>query len=293
MALIPITLEDNTTAQIEITLDSEKEFPVNGRQLYVGLQVKAKFADWIKRMVAYGFIENQDYIKQEEVFLKNEKNPGGRPVSEYYLTVDMAKHLCMIQRSNIGMQIRNYFIQVEKEWRQHVKPMTPAEMLYAAAGQLLEHEHKLTQHDQKISELLVNQAALVTYNMRNIVGLKSVNKDQQRQLDKHEEDISTIKQAFNAEVSLREEIKTIVEIAVHAQNMKHQDAYNIVYDEIQKELGINLTSRVNNIKKRLQKSGASKSKIEAVSKLDAIEQDPSLYKPIRKILAFLREAAAT
>ena len=273
----------------------------NNQALTTSLKVAEVFGkrhDHVVRDIRAVAEQIEDAPKFGEMFVEAEyADKYGRMKPMYYMNRDGFTLLAMGFTGAKALQFKMAYIdafnKMEEALKAQQKPMTPAEMLYAAAGQLLDHEHKLTQHDQQISELLVNQAALVTYNMRNIVGLKSVNKDQQRQLDKHEEDISTIKQAFNAEVSLREEIKTIVEIAVHAQNMKHQDAYNIVYNEIQKELGINLASRVNNIKKRLQKSGASKSKIEAVSKLDAIEQDPSLYKPIRKILAFLREAAAT
>ena len=185
------------------------------------------------------------------------------------------------------------FNQMEEALKTQQKPLSTVDMFGLAYQALKEHEEKLLQHDQQISELLANQAALVTYNMRNVAGLKSVNKEQQRQLDKHEEDISSIKKVFNTDIGPREEIKTIVEIAVRVHNLTYQDAYNIVYAEIQKALGINLGTRVNNIKKRLQKSGANKTKIEAVTKLDAIEQDLSLYKPVREVLVSLREAAAT
>ena len=164
MAPIPITLEDNSTIQVEITLDAEKEFPVNGRQLHAGLQIGRDFSNWIKQMIGYGFTENQDYIKKETVFAKNGENPddkkaGGRPSIEYYLTVDTAKHLCMIQRNSIGMQIRNYFIQVEKEWHNStIKPMTQIEVLHAVTGELLKQEQKLLQHDKQIAAVESQQA---------------------------------------------------------------------------------------------------------------------------------------
>jgi anti-repressor protein len=49
-----------------------------------------------RQIEKYGFSGDIDYIK----FLKNEKNSnGGRPSDEYNLTLDMAKELCMIERS--------------------------------------------------------------------------------------------------------------------------------------------------------------------------------------------------
>lgn len=85
---------------------------VSAIDLYKFLEVETKFADWIKRRIDdYGFIENQDYI----VFSENGKNSkGGRPTKEYILSMDMAKELSMIERSDKGKQARRYFIECEK-----------------------------------------------------------------------------------------------------------------------------------------------------------------------------------
>lgn len=63
-------------------------------------------------MVEYGFEEERDF----STFLSTSpKNNGGRPTKEHLLRFDMAKHICMIQRTPIGMQIRQKLIDLEKE----------------------------------------------------------------------------------------------------------------------------------------------------------------------------------
>lgn len=102
--------------QIEIsekTFNNEKINTVNARELHKQLQVVTKFAEWIKnRIKKYGFIENQDFVTVSK-FLEN----GGRSI-EYFITIDMAKELCMVENNEQGRIARQYFIEKEKELRQ-------------------------------------------------------------------------------------------------------------------------------------------------------------------------------
>ena len=77
---------------IPVNYDSEQP-TVSARDLHEGLGIKSKYADWFKNMSAYGFTENIDYT----TFSKNLEN-GGR-IIEHIISVDMAKQICMIQRS--------------------------------------------------------------------------------------------------------------------------------------------------------------------------------------------------
>lgn len=83
---------------------------VSARDLHEGLGIKSKYADWFKNMSAYGFTENIDYT----TFSKNLEN-GGR-IIEHIISVDMAKQICMIQRSEKGRLYRQYFLDLEKAW---------------------------------------------------------------------------------------------------------------------------------------------------------------------------------
>lgn len=110
---------------IKINTSNPDRPTVLGRDLYEALEVKSKYADWFKNMCTYGFTENADYT----TFSKNLEN-GGRTL-DHYLTIPMAKEICMLQRTDKGKECRQYFIKVEEAWN------TP-EMIVARAHQILQ-----------------------------------------------------------------------------------------------------------------------------------------------------------
>ena len=88
------------------TTDTGKKVVI-GRELHEKLKINSRYADWLKNMCAYGFIENKDY----SAFSKNLEN-GGRTI-EHILRLDMAKHVAMIQRTPEGKAIRDKLIALE------------------------------------------------------------------------------------------------------------------------------------------------------------------------------------
>lgn len=84
---------------------------VLGRDLHEFLEVTTAYKDWFPRMVAYGFEEGRDFSS----FLS--ESTGGRPRQDHILTLDMAKELSMIQRTERGKQARQYFIECERRAR--------------------------------------------------------------------------------------------------------------------------------------------------------------------------------
>ena len=83
---------------------------VNARDLHEGLGIETPFKKWIDRMCEYGFEANKDF------WTKMSESNGGRPATEYDITVDMAKQICMLQRTEKGKQYRQYFLDLEKAW---------------------------------------------------------------------------------------------------------------------------------------------------------------------------------
>lgn len=108
---------------INVTLNDNHEPVVSGRQLHEALDVKTKYADWFNRMIDYGFAENQDFL-----LLKNEQQTGrgGHNKVDHLIKLDMAKEIAMIQRTERGKQVRQYFIQVEKDFNSPEKIMARA-----------------------------------------------------------------------------------------------------------------------------------------------------------------------
>lgn len=86
---------------------------VNARDLHEALGVNYRFNDWIKEQLQ-GFKENQDFMIFTDKPVKMGK---GRPRRDYALTLDTAKHICMLSRCEKGRQLRQYFIEVEKQYR--------------------------------------------------------------------------------------------------------------------------------------------------------------------------------
>lgn len=86
---------------------------VSGRDLWDKLQIGTEYSKWFSRMTEYGFTENVDFV----VIVKNDENPlGGRPSTDHEITIDMAKEIAMLQRSEEGKALRVYFIELEKKW---------------------------------------------------------------------------------------------------------------------------------------------------------------------------------
>lgn len=100
-----------------IKINYESEQPtVSARELHEGLGINTKFTMWFERMVAYGFDENIDYLLvSQKRETNNPKNPT-TTCNDYQISIDMAKQICMIQRTEKGKQYRQYFLDLEKAW---------------------------------------------------------------------------------------------------------------------------------------------------------------------------------
>lgn len=110
-------LANASTAPLIRVEQREGKAIVSARELHACLEVQTVFTDWCKRMFEYGFSENKDYI----ILLKNEKNKISKsnPI-DYALTLDCAKHIAMVQRTEKGKAVRDYFIKCEETLRQGV-----------------------------------------------------------------------------------------------------------------------------------------------------------------------------
>ena len=125
----------------------EAEQPtVSARDLHEALEINTRFNDWFSRMAEYGFENGVDFnlLKNEKVRLEGNREVK-RDIMDYQISVDMAKQICMIQRSEKGKQYRQYFIDLEKAWN------TP-EQIFARA---------LKMADQKIEKLKETNAGLL------------------------------------------------------------------------------------------------------------------------------------
>lgn len=143
--LITITEQNNTQV-------------ASARELYVFLQVKTDFATWCKRMFEYGFEENKDYSLLSKNGIQNSLPKNGERNAhnkiDYALTLDTAKEISMLQRTEKGKQARQYFIEVEKKSKLVVKLPSAKEL----AQMLIDSENE--------KEKLLQQSALQTQQLQ-------------------------------------------------------------------------------------------------------------------------------
>ena len=114
---------------IKVYENERKEQIVDARELHEKLESKRDFSNWITdRLTKYDFVENIDFTT---ILLKS---TGGRPRTEYALTLDTAKEIAMVENNEQGRKIRRYFIEVEKKAREMFEiPKTLPEALRKAA----------------------------------------------------------------------------------------------------------------------------------------------------------------
>ncbi|KAF0263077.1 phage antirepressor Ant [Campylobacter coli] len=138
------------------------------RDLHFFIDAKRQFANWInERIENYDFIENQDYAI-ELVYTK------GRPRKEYYITLDMAKELCMVENNEKGRQARRYFIECEKR----LKNIEAEQMQKLAFRQSLGYKSQLKQQKQKYE----NEIKALKYDLEHKKELSFKRKLSQKEL---------------------------------------------------------------------------------------------------------------
>lgn len=101
-----------------ITVTYSNERPtVLGRDLHEKLEIDTPYRIWFPRMCEYGFTEGVDFNPYKNVRVQKEGNREvSREIEDHQLTLDMAKQICMIQRSDAGKRYREYFLEVERKW---------------------------------------------------------------------------------------------------------------------------------------------------------------------------------
>lgn len=95
------------------TIEQQTVPTVNARELHEFLESKQDFSNWINnRINQYGFAENQDYLLNKIIV----QLPSGKKYkNEYFITLDMAKELSMVERTAKGREARQYFIACEQQ----------------------------------------------------------------------------------------------------------------------------------------------------------------------------------
>ena len=146
---------------IKIAKDENGNSVVSGRDLHEFLEVQTKYLDWFNRMIEYGFTENVDFSTINELSQKKEGSRFvKRNIVNHALTLDMAKEISMIQRTEKGKQARQYFIEVEKEYKKQIGqsqfrlPKNLTEMSTMFFDVMKDQDKKIEEQSEKVNFLM-------------------------------------------------------------------------------------------------------------------------------------------
>ena len=204
MQLISIHKEQTIGAEIN---------SADARELHAFLNSEQEFANWIKnRITQYGFLENQDYIIKTTY-------TGRRPRKEYFITLNMAKELCMVENNAKGKEARQYFIKCEQEL------------------QALKFSHYVNRIAD-LDALLIDNAKR---HRREINGYKS-------QLKQHNEKIVVLKHELEKASNLRPSDP------IYAQIKAERDYYKERYKKLSQSKDETIILNLAKIQKELEKS---------------------------------------
>ena len=157
-ALIPVTSQRVNESLIPT---------VNAYDLYTFLESKQKFTDWIKgRIEQFAFIEGEDYVVHKTM---TQYNQVDRHI--YFLSIDMAKELSMVERTAKGKQARQYFIECEKR---ALAPQHALPTYSEALRQLADKVDQLALQAPKVeafNELMDSTDALSLQQVSKILGI--------------------------------------------------------------------------------------------------------------------------
>lgn len=132
---------------IKIT-DHDGKKAVSARELHGFLEATERFSNWFNRQLQYGFTENIDYVGRKEF-----NTLANQTLDDYALTLDCAKEISMIQRTDKGKQARQYFISCEKKMQELAKPLSTFELMQYSLDKLIEQEQRVKAVERDIFEL--------------------------------------------------------------------------------------------------------------------------------------------
>lgn len=116
---------------------------VSARELYKGLELKKRFSSWVETNFSE-FAENEDFTSVLSSTVVN--NGGTKAIQDFLITVDMAKQLCLMSRTEKGKIYRRYFIEIERRWND------PQEVIKRGYAYLQNQNLKLTIENKNLSE---------------------------------------------------------------------------------------------------------------------------------------------
>lgn len=139
----------NDLIKVKFDETSDTMPTISGRELHQALEVQTQYTKWFSRMCEYGFTENSDFQTVVKNVYRSDGTLMPQPSTDHALSLDMAKELCMIQRTPKGKECREYFLEVERRWNSPEAVMARA--LKMADVKLLEATQKINVLETTVS----------------------------------------------------------------------------------------------------------------------------------------------
>ena len=212
---------------IKITTNEEGKQLVSARELYEFLGIGVHFSTWMKRMCEYGFEEDIDF----SILKSGNPNGGIAKIADYAITIDMAKEISMIQRTEKGKQARLYFIECEKKLKAIdnkaqllLDIYNGGEKAIAASKKLHEIEAAPIKAELKEANIQLQKDKQWWSIKRTAIMTNTSWKDY------------SWKKLKAASLETGHEVKKVFDANFGAVNAYHEDAWKEVYPEIYNEI---------------------------------------------------------
>lgn len=151
-----------------IKVDADAQV-VSARELHEALGVEKRFSAWFETN-SQGFVEGEDFTG---AYLKVQSNQygGEKEIQDYNLSVDMAKHICLMSRTDKGKACRQYLIDVEKAWNTPEQVMARAlKIANQTINSLKENNIRLIEANERMKPKEIFADAVATSKTSILVG---------------------------------------------------------------------------------------------------------------------------
>ncbi|SQB33430.1 antA/AntB antirepressor family protein [Clostridium cochlearium] len=214
---------------------------VSAKELYIGLGLNR--AVWSRWYVTN--IEKNEFFKENIDWVGVQHNVEGNETMDFAITLEFAKHIAMMARTEKSHEYRNYFIECEKKLKKQHKPTCIEDVLIQSLQEMKDVKQQLNQVNHKVLE---TKEELKT--VREVIEIRPSN-------------------SWRGETN-----RLMTKICFKLKDYKKPKEE--AYKALEERAGCDLKIRLKNMRARQALQGICKSKIDELNYLDVIAQDKKL-----------------
>ncbi|WP_102400175.1 antA/AntB antirepressor family protein [Haloimpatiens massiliensis] len=235
---------------------------VSAKELYLGLGLdKSNWSRWYQRN-----IWNNEFFKLNIDWIGVRHYDEGNEIQDFAITLEFAKHIAMMARTEKSHEYRNYFIECEKRIKEQQKPTCIEDVLIQSLQEMKDIKQQLNQ--------VSNNALQAT-----------------RRAEETKEEVQAIRDVItlNPHSWRKESSNLINKMALNMGGYEHiKPIREKSYALLEQRMGVQLSIRLVNKRRRMADEGVCKSRRNKLNKLDIIADDKKL---IEGYLAIVKDMA--